>query len=333
LDAAGGVHDVRSGRTLRDLWVAKKRAAYSNTAAVDLGGVWDAANPDDAAKILANGSKKFSPQLNPLGSGSDYTAFLDHLGVPSLDVGFSGRYGVYHSAYDDFFWMEKFGDPEFVTHATAAKLYTLIAMRAAGADLVPLRFTPYAEALREYVDDLRRMLARKARASEGDPGRPALVFEGLPRLVAAIKAFESQSVALDSATEAMTHREGVQAAQFSKVNDALTRVERQFLLAKGLPGRPWFKHSIYAPGLTTGYASWPLPGVRQGVLDSDGEMIAGQAGQLVERIEAATAGLKLAAEAAATPAPTPAAAPPAAPVSPATAHPTMKPGSSGKPAN
>ncbi len=58
--------------------------------------------------------------LNPLGSGSDYTAFLDHLGVPALDVGFGGRYGVYHSIYDNFYWMEKFGDPEFLTHATAA---------------------------------------------------------------------------------------------------------------------------------------------------------------------------------------------------------------------
>jgi len=338
LDAAGGVNDVRSGRTLRDLWVAKKRAAYSAASAVDLGGVWDASNPEEASKVLANGHRKFSPQMNPLGSGSDYTAFLDHLGVPSLDVGFSGRYGVYHSIYDDFFWMEKFGDPEFVTHATAAKLYTLIAMRAAGADVVPLRFTPYAEALREYVDDLRRTLARKARAAEGDSGRPPQVFEGLVKLVAAIKGFESQSLAVDSATEGLTHREGVQPAQYAKVNDALTRVERQFLLAKGLPGRPWFKHSVYAPGLTTGYASWPLPGVRQGVLDSDNEMIAAQTAQLIERIDAATAALKLATEAAgpastAAPASAPAPAPVSAPAPPAATNRGGRPGSVLKPAS
>ncbi len=150
--------------------------------------------------------------LNPLGSGSDYTAFLDHLGVPCLDAGFSGRYGVYHSVYDDFFWMEKFGDPEFVTHATAAKLYTLIAMRAAGADVVPLRFAPYADALRDYVDDLRRTVARKARAADGEAGRPAIVFDGLPKLVAAIRAFEAQAQATDAATEAPGRREGVHPA-------------------------------------------------------------------------------------------------------------------------
>ena len=278
LEAAGGVYDVHSGRTLRDLWTAKKRAAYASTAPVDLGGAWDASSPDEAAKLLAGGSKKFSPLLNPLGSGSDYTAFLDHLGVPCLDIGFSGRYGVYHSVYDDFFWMEKFGDPEFVTHATAAKLYTLIAMRAAGSDVVPLRFAPYAEALKEYVDDLRRTVARKGRATDSDPNRPALAFEGLANLVAAIRNFEVQAHAVDAATTALASRDGVTPAQFARVNDALTQVERAFLLPNGLPGRPWFKHSIYAPGLTTGYASWPLPGVRQGILDSDKEMLAAQIG-------------------------------------------------------
>ncbi len=322
LEAAGSVNDVRSGRPLRDLWVAKRRAAWAGAAPVDLDGVWDlaAAAPaggDDPAKASSAASnaaagRRFSPQLNPLGSGSDYTAFLDHLGVPALDAGFSGRYGVYHSIYDDFYWMEKFGDPEFVTHATAARLYTLIAMKAAGAEVVPLKFAPYGEALREYVDDLRRMVARKARAVESDSARPPTAFEGLPRLVAAIKAFEAQAVALDAATDALARREGVAPAQFSRVNDALTRVERQFLLPKGLPGRPWFKHAVYAPGLTTGYAAWPMPGLRQGVIENDAEMLAAQAAALVERVEAATAALKVAADASLA-GPPPAAAPATAP--------------------
>ena len=118
--------------------------------------------------------------MNPLGSGSDYTAFLDHLGVPSVDVGFGGRYGVYHSIYDNFTWMEKFGDPEFVIHAQAARLYTLLAMRAAAAEVVPFKFVPYGEALREHVDDLRRMVERKTRAAEPDAEKPPLAFEGLP---------------------------------------------------------------------------------------------------------------------------------------------------------
>jgi N-acetylated-alpha-linked acidic dipeptidase len=303
LEASGSINDVRSGRTLRDVWMAKRRAAWASGAPVDLDGLWDApTSTDDPAKpypAASNGAsgRRFSAQMNALGSGSDYTAFLDNLGVPSLDVGFNGRYGVYHSIYDDFFWMEKFGDPEFVTHATAARLYMLIAMRAASAEVVPLRFVPYGEALREYVDDLRRTVARKARTVESETARPPIVFDGLPKLVASIKSFEGQASALDASTEALARRDGVTLAQFSKVNDALTKVERSFLLPRGLPGRPWFRHAVYAPGLTTGYSSWTLPGIRQAIIDNDAEMLAAQLPPLIERIDAATLALKAATEA------------------------------------
>ena len=122
--------------------------------------------------------------MNSLGSGSDYTAFVDHLGVPVVDVGFKGGYGVYHSIYDNFNWMEKFGDPEFLIHATAARLYTLIVMRAAAADVVPLTFAPYGLALREHVDELRRMKAaaraakrrcQARRRASSSPASPTLV--------------------------------------------------------------------------------------------------------------------------------------------------------------
>ncbi len=299
LEAIGSITDVRSGRPLREVWMAKRRAAWATARRSTLTGSGRMAPPKTRRSSppgLCLG--EFSPQMNALGSGSDYTAFLDNLGIPSLDVGFNGRYGVYHSIYDDFFWMEKFGDPEFVTHANAARLYTLIAMRAAGAEVVPLKFTPYGEALREYVDDLRRMVARKARTIESDASKPPVVLEGLPRLVASIKAFEGQAAALDAATEVLAKRDAVPPTQLAKVNDALTKVERSFLLPKGLPGRPWFKHAIYAPGLTTGYASWTLPGLRQGIIDNDAEMIAAQLPALAERIDAASAALKLATEAA-----------------------------------
>ena len=262
--------------------------------------------------------RRYSPRMNPLGSGSDYTAFVDHLGVPAVDIGFNGRYGVYHSVYDDFFWMEKFGDPEFLTHAAAARLYTLIAMRAASADVIPMRFVPYGEALRDYLDDLRRSVVRKARGSEVDPARPSFAFEGLPRLVAAIKGFEAQAAAVDTATDALSKKDGVPPAQLAKVNDALVRVERAFLLPNGLPGRAWFRHAIYAPGLPTGYASWPLPGVRQAIDEQNSPMLAAQLPALAERIDAAAAALKAVAVAAAEPAvpvanPTPAASGPTAP--------------------
>ncbi len=290
LEAAGGVPDVRRGGTLRDGWLAKHRSSWSDAAPLDLDDrIWTG-----PPRSLHDGStpRPFSPQLNPLGSGSDYTAFVDHLGVPSIDVGFAGKYGVYHSIYDNFYWMEKFGDPEFVTHATAAKLYTLIAMRAAGAEVVPFRFTPYGEALRIYVDDLRRMMARKARTLDPKAKNPLAPFEDFPLLVSPIRAFQIQAAEVDKATAVLSGREGVSDEKLSRVNDALMRVERTFLLPAGLPGRPWFRHAIYAPGLTTGYACWPMPGVRQALMEGDAVALESQVIALAARIDAATEALK-----------------------------------------
>ncbi len=193
LDAARAINDVRTGRPLHDLWVEKRRTAWLAAAPLDvIDPLWDPVSAD----IVLKGAppRRFTPQMNWLGSGSDYTAFVDHLGIPALDVGFSGRYGVYHSIYDDFTWMERFGDPEFLTHATAARLYTLIAIRAASAEIVPFTFVPYGEALREHVDDLRRLVARRGARVPATPsnnhtdGTAAPAFEGLARLVKAVRA-------------------------------------------------------------------------------------------------------------------------------------------------
>lgn len=289
LQSADAVIDPRTGKSLKAAWMAAHRARWANAAPVDLDvQAWGEGQPAEA-------KDEFRPQLDPLGSGSDYTAFLDHLGVPAVDIGFKGRYGVYHSIYDNFFWMEKFGDPEFLTHTTAAKLFTVMALRAAGSEVVPLRFAPYGDALRDYVDDLRRAVARKARAVEG---KPAITFEGLGDLTGAIRAFQDQARALDAATAALAGRDNVPPASLAKVNDALKAVERSFLLANGLPGRPWFKHAIYAPGLTTGYACWPLPGVRQAILQDDKALLATQLPALVDRLKAATTAMKQATDAA-----------------------------------
>jgi N-acetylated-alpha-linked acidic dipeptidase len=302
LDATAAVTDVRSGKSLRSVWTEKKRGQWAAGSPIDFyDPLWEAGPAADpavpAGTVAAHASNRaaasFSPQLNSLGSGSDYTAFLDHLGVPSLDVGFGGRYGVYHSIFDDFYWMERFCDPEFLTHATAARLYTVIAMRAASADVAPFTFSPYAEALREYLDDLRRMVERRIRGTPPGAPRP-MEFEGLDGLVKSVRAFRAAAASLDRATADLAGRDDVSADRLARVNDALQRVERAFLLKSGLPGRPWFKHAIYAPGLTTGYASWPLPGVRQAVLDNDSSLLAAQAPLLVGRIDAAVEALRAA---------------------------------------
>jgi N-acetylated-alpha-linked acidic dipeptidase len=299
LDAAGSVVDIRTGRSLRAIWTGARRTAWAGASPLILADpLWD--EPADTTKETAASPhpRGFFPQMNPLGSGSDFTVFLDHLGVPSLDIGFSGRYGVYHSIYDNFTWMEKFGDPEFLTHTMAARLYTALIMRAAAADLLPFRFKPYGEALRDHVDELRMIQARQARGktdATSATGRElpdsSGGFEGLPALVQAVRAFQARAGEVDQVLDSISKRDGVPAEKLARVNAAITRVERSFLLKAGLPGRPWFKHSIYAPGVTTGYGAWPLPALRQVLEDKKPALLGPLVADTVARINEATAAL------------------------------------------
>jgi N-acetylated-alpha-linked acidic dipeptidase len=294
LEASGAITDVRTGRNLRDLWTEAKRKAWASSSPLILHDpIWDDGNHGSPG---SNGSttRDFVPQMGWLGSGSDYTVFVDHLGIPAVDGGLRGGYGVYHSIFDNFNWMEKFGDPEFLSHATAARLYTLIAMRAAAADVVPFRFGSYGLALRAHVDELRLIHARRVRqpGPSGSKTSPSEELAGLPDLVRAIRGFQARADEYDHAAEALARRDTIDPTRLSKLNDALTQVERSFLLSDGLPGRPWFKHAVYAPGLTTGYAAWPLPAVRQALEDKKPDALAAAVAKTVERIQKAAEALK-----------------------------------------
>jgi len=292
LEAAATVTDVRSGRPLRDIWLDSERDAWiARSPLVLADAFWSRPTAGNAEEVKPG----FRPQLHALGSGSDYTAFLDHMGVPALDIGFSGKYGVYHSIYDDFNWMEKFGDPEFLTHTMAARLYTILLMRAANADVLPFRFVPYADALRDHVDDLRVMVARKARKSTKFWKSVDGEFEGLGDLADSILKFQAQARDLDATLDALAGKDGAKAEAVAAVNEALARVERAFLIPGGLEGRPWFKHAIYAPGVTTGYAAWPLPAVREAIERDKPENLKNGIVATTSAIDAAAAALKKAA--------------------------------------
>jgi N-acetylated-alpha-linked acidic dipeptidase len=185
--------------------------------------------------------------------------------------------------------MEKFGDPEFVTHATAARLFTVVLMRAAGADVLPFRFVPYAEALREHVDELRLMHLRKVRRPGKHGATPAKEFEGLGVLADSIVHFDAEARKLDASLDTLAAKDGARAEALEALNESLTRLERAFLIPGGLDGRPWFKHAVYAPGLTTGYAAWPLPAVREAI-----EM--NKAGKLKDAVDKTTAAIDAATE-------------------------------------
>lgn len=275
MQAARDVPDPKRGGSIGAAWETRARSAWAAQTPVDLAASKDAT---------------FSPRLAPLGSGSDYTAFLDHLGVPSLDFGFSGSYGTYHSVYDNFRWMEKYGDPEFLYHAAAAKLWGLIAMRLASDTIVPLRFTSYANDLQIDLDALRRDVIRRARAVDSTTDAKPPAPMDFSEVIAALQELRTAGEAADRAADAaMKSRDGAAAR---RINDALVQVERAFLDAKGLPARPWFRHMLIAPGLTTGYAPWPFPALQQAVEQRDAAMFAAESTRVVAAIRAGVARLR-----------------------------------------
>lgn len=292
VEAAGSITDVRTGKTLGQTWTDEHRTAWANASPLILEDpVWSSGDGHNGK--TAHKPDDHSPQMSWLGSGSDYTAFVDHLGIPAVDAGLRGGYGVYHSIYDDFNWMDKFGDPEFLSHATAARFYTLITMRAAGAEVVPMRFAPYGLALRQHVDELRLIRVRKLRKAKGPQPRPGAEFDGAADLIGAVREFRERAEECDRAVEAAARKGGLDRARLAELNDAIAAVERAFLLDEGLPERPWFKHAVYAPGLTTGYASWPLPAIRQAIEDDKTGETAKAVAASVRRIRGASGALSV----------------------------------------
>jgi N-acetylated-alpha-linked acidic dipeptidase len=264
--AAAAVPEPLAGGSIGEGWEQRLHESWAEKAPVD----------------LSASDEVFEPHLAALGSGSDYTVFLDHLGVPSVNFGFRGSYGVYHSVYDNFRWMEEFGDPQFVYHAAAARFLGLLAMRLAGPELIPFRFGSYADSLRRELDELRRQVVRKKRsvAAGGSGGEEPLAVD-FSAVLTALEALGEAGAQADAALDTLVGRQD--AATLDGVNDLLIGVERSFLSTDGLPGRPWFRHLLFAPGLTTGYSAWPFPELAEATENADAELF----GRGVERVTAA----------------------------------------------
>ena len=278
-EVAGDLPDPLRGKSVGRLWEDKLRQTWNKEEPI----------------VLDGPEKPFEVDLPPLGSGSDYTVFLDHLGIASVNFTFEGSYGVYHSTLDNFFWMKTFGDPDFLYHATAARFFGLLAMRLSSADLLPMRYVPYAASLEGHCDRLRRMVVmeqRKAAGAEKPPEHPALSPDFGP-LLATLAAFRSAAASLDQSLQALESRD-VSPLRFANINDAVFGVERKFLSPEGLSGRPWFKHTLYAPGLTTGYASWPFPGLTQAVKEHDAALWRKEEKKVLDGLKAAISALEAA---------------------------------------
>ncbi|MBW4037906.1 MAG: M28 family peptidase [Acidobacteria bacterium] len=186
--------------------------------------------------------------VGDLGSGSDFTPFIQHLGVPSTDIGSEGPYGVYHSVFDNYNWFIKFADPTFVYEQQQARVFGLEILHMADAEILPYDYRLYGQDVIGYVADAHK------RAEE------AKMQVDFSTATAAAKRFEAAGEGiykLQSGTD-----EGVNKV---KLNAALRNAESALLNDAGLPHRPWFKHTIYDPGEYTGYAAVVIPGVNEGI--------------------------------------------------------------------
>lgn len=211
-----------------------------------------------------------------LGSGSDYTAFLDHIGIASADIGFSTPGGEYHSAYDDLYAMRNFLDPGFVHHAVAAKTTGVLALRLANADTLPMSYSDYAGEVLGYLDELT---ARQQDAPVVD----------LAPAVEAARAWQKATSALERAGERLTKPPAeAEDEDFRRINEAIIAQERDLTQQVGLPDRPWYKHMIYAPGLYTGYAAKFLPALQTAIDNNDAATARQYRDLLIRSLEQAT---------------------------------------------
>ena len=258
--------------------------------------VWQRARANDIVESKSDDDRKEIRQradarIFALGSGSDYTVFIDHLGIASLSLGYGGEDdgGIYHSIYDDFYWYTHFSDTDFNYGRALSQTVGTAVMRLADADVLPYDFEAFADTIHKYSDELQKLLKQKQDeiteqnkelqdgdlVANADPKKRYVppVFEEVPPhlnfapLLNASDSLTRSAEHYQKALEAATKNGGLTLGQASiqSLNAKLIQSERKLASADGLPGRPWFKHMIYAPGFYTGYGVKTIPGVREAI--------------------------------------------------------------------
>ncbi len=271
----GVARDIEDPETRLSVWKRDQLAAIAQ-----------AKSADDRKELR----QRADLRIDALGSGTDYTAFEDHLGIASLNLGYGNedKGGIYHSIYDDFYWFTHFSDTDFVYGRALSQTVGNAAMRFADAEALPYDFTDLADTMHKYSQDLQKLLKdkqdeiseRNRELGEGvfratlDPRRPTVApakedvpphlnFAPLENAAEALtRSAERYSKALATAQEKLGQ---VPVAQLASLNQKLIESERRLTNPDGLPRRPWYKHLIYAPGVYTGYAPKTIPGVREGI--------------------------------------------------------------------
>ena len=256
--------------------------------------VWQRAHLSQIAKAKEEDRKelrqRWDLRIEALGSGTDFTGFLDHIGIASLNLGYGGEdeQGIYHSIYDDFYWYTHFSDSDFVYGRALAQTIGTSVMRLADAEVLPFDFVDFADTVRKYTKDLEKLLAdkqeeireRNQELEEGvfkatfDPRRPTVAppHEEVPPHLN-FSPMENAADALSQSAaryqKALAKKESglsdMQEEQLRTLNAKLIESERKLTNDDGLPRRPWYKHLLYAPGVYSGYGVKTVPSVREGI--------------------------------------------------------------------
>jgi N-acetylated-alpha-linked acidic dipeptidase len=271
----GVARDIEDPETKMTVW---QRAQLSAIAG--------AKSADDRKEIR----QRTDLRIEALGSGTDFTGFLDHIGVASLNLGYGGEdeQGIYHSIYDDFYWYTHFSDTDFVYGRALSQTIGSSVMRLADAEVLPYDFVDFADTVQKYSKDLQKLLSdkqeeireRNQELEEGvfkatfDPRRPTVTpkHEEVPPHI--------NFAPMDNAVDKLTHsaeryhkalsqkQSGLSDMQMEKLrelNAKLIASERKLTNDEGLPRRPWYKHLLYAPGVYSGYGVKTVPSVREGI--------------------------------------------------------------------
>jgi N-acetylated-alpha-linked acidic dipeptidase len=277
---AAEIRDPETGATVLERLRAKQLVEASRKGA--------GAEAKAAANRLEAGE---GPDLGALGSGSDYTPFLQHLGIASLDIGYGGEgkvSGNYHSVYDSFDHYRRFGDPNFAYGVTLAQTVGHIVLRVADADVLPLQFKDFAQTVERYSDEVQKLAADMREQTEmqhrlldhglfqlaadpteasAPPQRQASVpFLNFAPLANALVRLKKSAQECDAALARVSGSNSrLTAAETASLDGLLQSIEQTLTYPQGLPGREWYHHMIYAPGLQTGYGVKTLPGVREAI--------------------------------------------------------------------
>jgi N-acetylated-alpha-linked acidic dipeptidase len=211
-------------------------------------------------------------RIGDLGSGSDYTPFIQHFGVPSTDISSDGPYGVYHSAFDNYQWFTQNADPKFVYEQQQARVFGLEVLNMADTDVLPYDYVTYGKEIEQYLTD-----AQKKAASN--------------RLKIDFNAADAAAMQFVAAAAAVKLKQDHPVGDESALNAALRGTEQDLLSQQGLPHRSWFKHVIYAPGEYTGYAAVVIPGVNEAIDANDAATAQAQLEVVTAALNRATATL------------------------------------------